>query len=151
MYLRGILTLVFKIEWSRRFIDHIINLNDAVLSVMLWKERQAIKGFLRNGKDEEILVFGEGRNFKFQWRYGFNMQIIFQGVSSMNGSNMFQQQPQQPAPVQNNMALTGQGQIVSGGTVYQMVQTPQGLVAQPIQVSTAWMPTSALTQYQTCL
>jgi len=27
-----------------------------------------------------------------------------------------------------------QGQIVSGGTVYQMVQTPQGLVAQPIQV-----------------
>lgn len=28
-----------------------------------------------------------------------------------------------------------QGQIVSGGTVYQMVQTPQGLVAQPIQVS----------------
>jgi hypothetical protein len=27
-----------------------------------------------------------------------------------------------------------QGQVVSGGTVYQMVQTPQGLVAQPIQV-----------------
>ena len=27
-----------------------------------------------------------------------------------------------------------QGQIVSGGTVYQMVQTPHGLVAQPIQV-----------------
>ena len=49
---------------------------------------------------------------------------------------MFKQQPQQQAPVQNNMALTGQGQIVSGGTVYQMVQTPQGLVAQPIQVST---------------
>ena len=63
-------------------------------------------------------------------------QFIFQGVPSMNGSNMFQQQPQQQAPVQNNMALTGQGQIVSGGTVYQMVQTPQGLVAQPIQVST---------------
>ena len=28
----------------------------------------------------------------------------------------------------------GPGHIVSGGTVYQMVQTPQGLVAQPIQV-----------------
>ena len=28
----------------------------------------------------------------------------------------------------------GLGQVVSGGTVYQMVQTPQGLVAQPIQV-----------------
>lgn len=27
-----------------------------------------------------------------------------------------------------------QGQIVSGGTVYQMVQTPHGLVAQPIQI-----------------
>ena len=30
-----------------------------------------------------------------------------------------------------------QGQIVSGGTVYQMVQTPHGLVAQPIQVRPA--------------
>ena len=68
--------------------------------------------------------------------YDFSKQFIFQGVPSLNGSNMFQQQPQQQAPVQNNMALTGQGQIVSGGTVYQMVQTPQGLVAQPIQVST---------------
>jgi hypothetical protein len=28
----------------------------------------------------------------------------------------------------------GPGHIVSGGTVYQMVQTPQGLVAQPIMV-----------------
>ena len=43
-----------------------------------------------------------------------------------------QPQPQQATP--NNMTLTNQGQIVSGGTVYQMVQTPQGLVAQPIQV-----------------
>ena len=47
---------------------------------------------------------------------------------------MFQQQTQQQHQPQNNMTLTGQGQIVSGGTVYQMVQTPQGLVAQPIQV-----------------
>ena len=30
--------------------------------------------------------------------------------------------------------MGGQGQVVSGGTVYQMLQTPQGLVAQPIQV-----------------
>ena len=35
-----------------------------------------------------------------------------------------------------HQTVTGlvQGQVVSGGTVYQMVQTPQGLVAQPIQV-----------------
>ena len=33
-----------------------------------------------------------------------------------------------------SMATLNQGQLVSGGTVYQMVQTPQGLVAQPIQV-----------------
>ena len=32
------------------------------------------------------------------------------------------------------MATVNQGQLVSGGTVYQMVQTPQGLVAQPLQV-----------------
>ena len=32
------------------------------------------------------------------------------------------------------VSTLGQGQIVSGGTIYQMVQTPQGLVAQPIQV-----------------
>lgn len=34
------------------------------------------------------------------------------------------------------VAPLGQGQVVSGGTVYQMVQTPQGLVAQPIQMIT---------------
>jgi hypothetical protein len=33
-----------------------------------------------------------------------------------------------------SLAGLAQGQVVSGGTVYQMVQTPQGLVAQPIQV-----------------
>ena len=32
------------------------------------------------------------------------------------------------------MQTLGPGQIISGGTVYQMVQTPQGLVAQPLQV-----------------
>jgi len=31
-------------------------------------------------------------------------------------------------------SVQSQGQVVSGGTVYQMVQTPHGLVAQPIQV-----------------
>ncbi len=41
----------------------------------------------------------------------------------------------QPSVPQQAMASLGQGQIVSGGTVYQMVQTPQGLVAQPIQVN----------------
>jgi len=49
----------------------------------------------------------------------------------MNSGNnvMLQQGLTQPA-----VATLNQGQIVSGGTVYQMVQTPQGLVAQPIQV-----------------
>ena len=50
-------------------------------------------------------------------------------------------------PVTNNsmsaaktpfISQTSLGQVVSGGTVYQMVQTPQGLVAQPIQVVLAW-------------
>ncbi|GIX77004.1 hypothetical protein CDAR_539751 [Caerostris darwini] len=36
-----------------------------------------------------------------------------------------------PMPVNN----INQNQIVSGGNLYQMVQTPQGLMAQPIQVS----------------
>ncbi|KAL5020066.1 hypothetical protein ScPMuIL_002958 [Solemya velum] len=39
------------------------------------------------------------------------------------------------------MATLGQNQIVSGGTVYQMVQTPQGLVAQPIQIQTTPLQT----------
>jgi len=33
------------------------------------------------------------------------------------------------------MPTLGPGQIMSGGTIYQMVQTPQGLVAQPVQVA----------------
>jgi len=33
-----------------------------------------------------------------------------------------------------SLGALAQGQVVSGGTVYQMVQTPHGLVAQPIQV-----------------
>jgi hypothetical protein len=36
--------------------------------------------------------------------------------------------------VQQSVGTLGQGQVVSGGTVYQMVQTPHGLVAQPIQI-----------------
>lgn len=39
-------------------------------------------------------------------------------------------------PATAAVASLGQGQVVSGGTVYQMVQTPQGLVAQPIQMIT---------------
>lgn len=40
--------------------------------------------------------------------------------------------------VQTAVSMTAlqPGQIVSGGTVYQMVHTPQGLVAQPIQIQT---------------
>ena len=37
-------------------------------------------------------------------------------------------------PPPTTLTSLGQGHVVSGGTVYQMVQTPQGLVAQPIQV-----------------
>lgn len=36
--------------------------------------------------------------------------------------------------MQSPLGALAQGQVVSGGTVYQMVQTPQGLVAQPIQI-----------------
>ena len=35
----------------------------------------------------------------------------------------------------NNIVSNNGNQVVAGQTVYQMVQTPQGLVAQPIQVS----------------
>ena len=38
------------------------------------------------------------------------------------------------ASAQSPLGALAQGQVVSGGTVYQMVQTPHGLVAQPIQV-----------------
>jgi len=38
------------------------------------------------------------------------------------------------ATAQSPLNALAQGQVVSGGTVYQMVQTPHGLVAQPIQV-----------------
>lgn len=48
-------------------------------------------------------------------------------VNSMGGGVMMQQGL--------SMATISQGQIISGNTVYQMVHTPQGIVAQPIQVS----------------
>lgn len=42
---------------------------------------------------------------------------------------------QQPFPTSvPTVPALGPGQIMSGGTIYQMVQTPQGLVAQPLQV-----------------
>lgn len=60
-------------------------------------------------------------------------QVMSSGVvNSGNNLAMLQQNMAQPA-----MATLNQGQIVSGGTVYQMVQTPQGLVAQPIQIHAA--------------
>lgn len=40
-------------------------------------------------------------------------------------------------PVSTAMPQLGPGQIMSGGTIYQMVHTPQGLVAQPIQFQAA--------------
>ena len=53
-----------------------------------------------------------------------------------DGSNVVLQHPQPSTTPQQSPVALGPGQIVSGGTVYQMVQTPQGLVAQPIQVKT---------------
>ncbi|XP_076304100.1 homeobox protein PKNOX2-like isoform X2 [Tachypleus tridentatus] len=38
-------------------------------------------------------------------------------------------------------------QIVSGGTVYQMVQTPQGIVAQPIQIQSTQVQTNTTTSH----
>ena len=55
------------------------------------------------------------------------------GLSPMKGSGGVVVQTNLMPSVAPITAL-GQGQVVSGGTVYQMVQTPHGLVAQPIQV-----------------
>lgn len=58
---------------------------------------------------------------------------VQQVVSSVAGNSLLIQPGiHQPAAT---MATLNQGQLVSGGTVYQMVQTPQGIVAQPVQVS----------------
>ncbi|XP_041373353.1 homeobox protein PKNOX2-like [Gigantopelta aegis] len=54
--------------------------------------------------------------------------------SGVNGNVVLQQTLPQPTV---SMATINQGQIVSGNTVYQMVHTPQGIVAQPIQIQTA--------------
>ena len=40
-----------------------------------------------------------------------------------------------PATPSSTSVTLAPGQIMSGNTVYQMVQTPQGLVAQPIQMN----------------
>ncbi|XP_074652288.1 homeobox protein PKNOX1-like [Tubulanus polymorphus] len=60
-----------------------------------------------------------------------------------------QQTPAGNVVMQNSAAQPAslnQGQIISGGTVYQMVQTPQGLVAQPIQIQTVPPIQPAVTQ-----
>ncbi|KAL4228913.1 Homeobox protein pknox2 [Mactra antiquata] len=53
-------------------------------------------------------------------------------MSSTPGSGVILQQPFQSTVTP--MPTLGPGQIMSGGTIYQMVQTPQGLVAQPLQI-----------------
>ncbi|XP_071094991.1 homeobox protein PKNOX1-like [Haliotis cracherodii] len=59
-------------------------------------------------------------------------QVMTPGVvTSVNGNVVIQQGIAQPTV---SMATINQGQIVSGNTVYQMVHTPQGIVAQPIQI-----------------
>ncbi|XP_064604645.1 homeobox protein PKNOX1-like [Liolophura sinensis] len=63
-----------------------------------------------------------------------------QVVSSVAGNSLLIQPGiHQPAAT---MATLNQGQLVSGGTVYQMVQTPQGIVAQPVQIQTAPVQTA---------
>ena len=51
-------------------------------------------------------------------------------VTASTGAGVILQQP-----FQTSMPALGPGQIMSGGTIYQMVQTAQGLVAQPLQVN----------------
>ncbi|XP_036366964.1 homeobox protein PKNOX1-like isoform X2 [Octopus sinensis] len=71
------------------------------------------------------------------------LQMQQQVVASMAANNVLIQQGLAAAaaqPAALSMGSLGQGQIVSGGTVYQMVQTPQGIVAQPIQIRTASLP-----------
>ncbi|XP_012940812.1 homeobox protein PKNOX1 [Aplysia californica] len=59
----------------------------------------------------------------------------------VGGSVVLQQQQQQQQPQQPPQAPQ-QPQIVSGNTVYQMVHTPQGIVAQPIQIQGPLTPIS---------
>ncbi|XP_013401144.1 homeobox protein PKNOX2-like [Lingula anatina] len=62
---------------------------------------------------------------------------VSSGVTTMGGSTVVLQNA---GGVQQAAVALNPGQIVSGGTVYQMVQTPQGIVAQPIQIQTAVQP-----------
>ena len=57
--------------------------------------------------------------------------VQVQGVSTVSNNVLIQPNFQQSV---SGIPTLGPGQIMSGGTVYQMVQTAQGLVAQPIQV-----------------
>ena len=57
--------------------------------------------------------------------------VQVQGVSTVSNNVLIQPNFQ---PSVSGIPQLGPGQIMSGGTVYQMVQTAQGLVAQPIQV-----------------
>lgn len=64
--------------------------------------------------------------------HSVHSHAVQQMVSSSQVSNVLIQPGVQTAV---SMATLQSGQIVSGGTVYQMVHTPQGIVAQPIQVA----------------
>ena len=61
---------------------------------------------------------------------------LLNSPTGLSGGNNAMLQGSNPQPT--GITNLGQGQVVSGGTVYQMVQTPQGLVAQPIQVIITW-------------
>lgn len=61
-----------------------------------------------------------------------NMQPVQTLTSSTAGGGVILQQPFQTTMAA--MPTLGPGQILSGGTIYQMVNTPQGLVAQPVQI-----------------
>ena len=90
--------------------------------------------------------------FTFKGKLQSEQLLRVEGIGSDAGDESdFSPPPPSPAIGTDGMPMTptaqaggttvaaasaglAQGQIVSGGTVYQMVQTPHGLVAQPIQV-----------------
>ena len=102
------------------------------------------------------VYFDKTQHHKFLYTFEGKLQseqlLRVEGIGSDAGDESdFSPPPPSPAIGTDGMPMTptaqaggttvaaasaglAQGQIVSGGTVYQMVQTPHGLVAQPIQV-----------------
>ena len=75
---------------------------------------------------------------------GTTKNVPIAPLITSSSSNVMLQQAVSPTAV--SMPQLGPGQIMSGGTIYQMVHTPQGLVAQPIQFQAASMTTNSNVQ-----